>query len=306
MKLIYILITVITLFTLTPISRCIEEIVLNESDLKRFIGRIDDDPKALNGRSVWLDPLIAGSPPVTLKKGSYTFYLYARCLVPVAPSEPVCRISIIQTESETVTLYRDVMRGELGDGQRYALVEWPFEIQDTVNVRFDVDMKQMGNATFYLDSIGYRDSKTETLTRWNHAVTRHHVGVSVEDTASIDGMARTNAHALAYGPYMALPKPGQYEAVFRMAIAPDFSAENIATLDVFSHAGLHNGHKSNKTYAIRGVSSSDFPEPDTFVELILPFEYDGADGMEFRVLLYHVKHNAVRLDKITVRLLNGN
>lgn len=306
MKQFFILITAIAVLVLTPISRCDDEIVLNETDLKRFIGRIDDDSKALNGRSVWLDPLIAGSPPVTLKEGQYTFYLYARCLVPVASTEPVCRISIIQTEPETVLFYRDVIRGELGDGQTYALVEWPFEIQETVTVRFDVDMKQMGNATFFLDSIGYKDAETDTLTRWNHAETRHHLGVSVEDTNSIDGMVRTNAHALAYGPYISLSKPGQYEAVFRMAVAPDFSAENIATLDVFSHEGLHNGHKGNKTYAIRGASISDFAEPDTFAELTLPFNYDGADGMEFRVLLYHVKRNAVRLDRITIRPLSTN
>lgn len=278
-------------------SRPSNELVLEETDFNHFIGRIASDPKALNGRSMWLDPLIAGSPPVTLDAGDYTFYLYARCLA--RTSTPVCRLKIVQTNSQTILFTRDVAREIFGDGSSYALVEWPFTLDRQTTLQFDVDMLISGKEDFYLDSIGF--AGPQGLTRWNNSLLKHHVGVEMDDPLAIDGKAWTNAHALAYGPYIALSKPGRYEAIYRFAIAPNFNAESIATLDVYSHYGHFDGGTGNKTYAIRGLSTSDFAAPDEFIEISLPFEYDGAEGMEFRVLVYYVIRDALRLDRITVR-----
>lgn len=280
----------------------VDELILQESDLNRFIGRVDPDPKALNGLSIWLDPLIARSPSVTLDAGRYTFYLYARCTAQVNGLTPVCRLHLVQTESGQILFDRDVPRSAFGDGKSYKAVDWPFELVGPATVHFDVDMLVSGKGDFFLDSIGYADP--DGVTRWTNDVLEHHVGVEMEDPPAIDGKAWANAHALAYGPYISLPKPGPYEAVFRLAISPGFDAESIATLDVFSHYGRLNGGTGNKTYAIRGLSRSDFTAPNDFVEISLPFEYDGAEGMEFRVLVYHVRRDAVRLDRITIRSLD--
>lgn len=280
-------------------SSSTNDLVLEETDFNHFIGRIDSDPKALNGQSIWLDPLIAGSPSVKLDDGDYTFYMYARCTARVPASALICQLKMVQTDTKVVLFTKDIAREVFGDGSSYALVEWPFTLDKPIALHFDVDMLISGKEDFYLDSIGF--AGPQGLTRWGNNLLTHHVGVEMDDPLAIDGKAWTNAHALAYGPYISLPKPGQYEVVYRFAIAPNFNAESIATLDVYSHYGHFDGGIGNKTYAIRGLSTSDFIAPGEFTEISLPFEYDGAEGMEFRVLVYYVARDALRLDRITVR-----
>ena len=60
----------IIMIALIALTRSVlaSDIVLEETDLRRFIGRIDADPAALNGQSVWLDSLIAESPETSLNR----------------------------------------------------------------------------------------------------------------------------------------------------------------------------------------------------------------------------------------------
>lgn len=281
--------------SLRPVSAA--DIVLEETDLRRFIGRIDGDSAALNGQSVWLDSLIAGSPAVELKPGSYHFYLYARCITPVDAATPVCRLSLAGDKG--VIPPRDVLRWEFGDGTSYTAIDWPVEIASQQTVHFNVDMLVMGKNEFLVDSLGY--TGPDGMVRWTNDALTHFVGVEIDDPPAVNHRAWANAHTLAFGPYTPLPAKGRYEAVFRIAIAPDFVSDNIATLDVYSHYGVYNGYTDHKTYAIRGMSTADFPHPGEFTEFSLPFDYDGAAKMEYRLFVYHVKRNAVRLDRITIR-----
>jgi hypothetical protein len=139
------------------------------------------------------------------------------------------------------------------------------------------------------------------MVRWSNDALVHHAGVEIDDPPAVSGRAWANAHTLAFGPYTPLPAPGRYEAVFRIAIAPDFVSDNIATLDVYSHYGVYAGYTDHKTYAIRGLSTGEFAKPGEFADFVLPFDYDGATKMEYRLFVYHVKRNAVRLDRITIR-----
>ncbi len=273
------------------------DIILEETDLNRFIGRIDVDPKALDGKSVWLDSLIAGSPTITVVPGQYNFYLYARCITPVDPGTPVCRISLENSEKTIRT--RDVTRGEFGGGASYVSIDWPVTIEFPGNCSFKVDMLVMGKNDFLVDSLGYKGPND--VVRWTNDRLDHRLGVEIDDPPAVNGRAWANAHTLAFGPYTPLPTPGRYEAVFRIAIAADFKSDNIATLDVYSHYGVYDGYIGHKSYAMRGLSTGEFEQPGEFMEFSLPFDYDGATKMEYRLFVYHVTRNAVRLDRITIR-----
>jgi len=268
----------LTIFILTPISARAADIVFEQDNLKRFIGRIDNDPLALDGKAVFLDPLFGQTPRIEIPPGKFTAYLHARSTLPPSPGLRICQLKIFTSDESKPVHIRDIMSGELRSDGAYRTVEIPFEMSEPGRISLALDVCLMGHNDIFLDSMGIAGQGI--IKRWSWQEMIHHTGMEIDDGKAVCGRAWTNAHALSYGPYISLPDgPGRYEAIFRMSIDSCLKATNIATLDVYAHDGSH----ADKTYAARGLDSEDFPKPGQYMEFSLPFIYDGARMMEFRV-----------------------
>jgi len=291
------------LFFIIPLSVKATEIVLEQEDFQRFIGRIDLDPTAIDGKAVFLDPLMGQTPEIKVPAGKYTAYIHARSTIPPAPDKIICQLKILSVGQKKPIYIHNIMSGDLFSQSKYRTLVIPFDLLEPGTIILMLDAWQMGHNDIFLDSMGLAGQ--DIMKRWNWDEMTHNLGVAIEDQEAISGMAWTNAHALAYGPYISLPNgPGRYEVIFRIAIDPCLKATNIATLDVFAHDGhLAGNARGNKVYAARGLETDNFPRPNQYTDFRLSFLYDGASQMEFRVLLYYVMRDAVRLDRITVRKL---
>ncbi|MCD4654043.1 hypothetical protein K8T06_08910 [bacterium] len=279
-----------------------DDLVLEQDQLKRFIGRIDADEAALDGKAIFLDPLLGQTPKTSIPAGKYTAYIHARSTMAIASEQQVCQLIVLSINPPEILLNRDILCREIQTDGVYRTIAIPFETSVPATISLLLEMRLMGHNDIFLDSMGIAGQNI--MKRWSWTEMTHHLGTAIDDAEAVSGQAWTNAHAMAYGPYISLPDgPGRYEALFRLAIDSCLKATNIGTLDVFAHDGkIGNGSiRGNKTYAIRGLDSNDFPGFGQYMEFCLPFLYDGAKKMEFRVLLYYIHRNAVRLDRITIK-----
>jgi len=144
-------------------------------------------------------------------------------------------------------------------------------------------------------------SDLQSEIRWDAADLNHFMGVLIDDREAVQGTALINAHALSYGPYISLPLVGNYIATFRLKTDETLNSDDIATLDVFAHDGLFDDHRGHKSFGCMGLARQSFNEQGTYQEFSIPFFYDGAQQMEFRVLSYQISENAVTLDRVIVQ-----
>ena len=142
---------------------------------------------------------------------------------------------------------------------------------------------------------------------WEGEDLQHQVGTVVSDTEALNGLAwlgraGVDGAGFWYGPYYcALSLCRDYQIYYRMKVADNTVAEEIARLDIVDDEGEH-------TYAERILQGIDFVAPHVYEEFRLDFSYKGrhgtclganpTDGLEWRTLFQGVSD--LYLDRVQV------
>ncbi len=275
------------------------EIVLEESVFSHFTGKLHPDDQA-NDRHAWTtDPTIASSPPIVLDAGEYSARITAYSVMETEPHHTVAGLLVVKVPDGSIIQQRHFLQEQFSVTNSYTSLELAFELEQQTEIRALLKMMVFGYHDFFLKELSI--DGTNFHQTWDSSTLLHSGAVMVPESDPSDGLVITNGHALLYGPYIELPLPGLYDAVFRLKIDPNVVSDNIATLDVFAHDGRIGNERTHKVYASFGLTARMFEKPGTYQDFYLPFLYDGAAQMEFRVLSYCIDEHALSIDRVLLR-----
>jgi hypothetical protein len=277
-------------------------VVYSGSELKHFIGTDIPDVKSSSGRAWTSDPRLIQIGPVELDAGSYSFRIHAKSGMQLDDKILLASLIVKEASSERQIASQNLTTKNFENAARYEWLEAPFELKSPAAISAALKMEAFGYHDFFVDRAEIVSPKGFQK---EFAIDQmdHFLGCTISEADAADGIAWTNAHALCYGPYQSLPAIGKYIATFRLKAHGTSSENNLATLEVYAHDGYLNGSRQNKSYGIMGVNNSSFKQFDEYLDFSIPFFYDGAKLMEYRILVYQVQENALTLDRITVDLI---
>ncbi|MBN1552100.1 hypothetical protein JW979_11545 [bacterium] len=263
---------------------------------RHFMGKKITDPDARDQKSWTTDPSLLKTAVFNSPEGDIDLALRVRCTMNQPPDQPVVGISVSDSNNN-VLMEWILTRKDLGE--TYQTFTKPFRIETRSDLTIAVDMKCFGYHDFFLDWI--QVSMPDKQLKWSWRDMERIMGSEIDDSDAMNGKAWTNAHALIFGPYTKLPMTGSYTAVFRIKIASDLQGTNLATMDVCAHDGfLGPGKRGNKSYGMHGLDTGMFRKPGIYQEFTVPFLYDGAEMMEFRVLSYRIGHGEITVDQVVI------
>ncbi len=277
-------------------------IVLEEDQLNHYLGRRVPDPEAQNGFAWATDATLAYTKLFKLLKGTYMVGAVVRYTSNAPPDLNIALLSLEPDGKKNNAINRYIKAGDLLGGHGYRPIEMPVVINETGTYSIALCTLVYGFKDFRFLEFRIADQKSgEILRTWDFNEIEHLMGEWVEDAKAPKGKAWANVHALAYGPYLELPYPGKYQAIFRVRIDPALTLDkSLATMDVFSHNGYVDHSIGTKSYGKAGFNGNSFPAPGEYTNFCIPFYYDGASMMEFRVLIYDMTPQGIFLDNIII------
>lgn len=98
---------------------------------------------------------------------------------------------------------------------------------------------------------------------------------------------------LTYGPYASGLPAGNLRAVFQLQVDYNSNSEAVIDIDVYRNS-------TNTLFAKATLVRTNFSQANKILDFALPFQYDGAGDLEFRVSVYgnsYVHHEATRIEK---------